>query len=296
MSKDHTHSGNKEDKTSITTMIHDTKRQMLEGKLVLVGDDGIPVKSLNVDGQASSMDHFPCMSNMFGTPNTTTKVATASTSYTPSNNAQDGSVNVIKSDKLNDTWSRSYANLLNCEQSKKVANFRTLTAPSGNAADVAISLESVLEVKDRFENSVYGFFSWQKKFVSSSSKLFMESMLDNGSWLIRNVPFILQKWSPLANVSKEDLKSVTVWLKLHDVPITTFTENELSVIATKLGNLLMLDTYTASMYIESRGRFSFMRSMIDLHVDVEFIDFLVVAMPKIHGNGYLFHFIRVEYH
>ncbi|GJU83326.1 hypothetical protein Tco_1285691 [Tanacetum coccineum] len=132
MSKDHTHSGNKEDKTSITTMIHDTKRQMLEGKLVLLGDDG--------------------------TPNTTTKEATVGTSYTPSNNRENGLVNVIKSDKLNDMRLVSYANLLNCEQSKKVANFRTLTAPSGNAADVAISLESVLEVKDRFENSVYGFF------------------------------------------------------------------------------------------------------------------------------------------
>ncbi|GJY95863.1 hypothetical protein Tco_0512224 [Tanacetum coccineum] len=126
---DHTVSSNKEGTSSLAVNIHDIERQIIKGKLVLVGDYGIPLKPLNADGQATSMDHFPCMSNMFGTPNTTTKVATASTSYTPSNNAQDGSVNVIKSDKLNDTWSRSYANRLNGEPSKKVANFRIVIDP-----------------------------------------------------------------------------------------------------------------------------------------------------------------------
>ncbi|GKB09536.1 hypothetical protein Tco_0837848 [Tanacetum coccineum] len=68
MSNNDTVSGNNVDTSSIAAKIHDMERQMLEGKLVLVGDDGIPVKSLNVDGQASSMDPFTCLSNTFGTP------------------------------------------------------------------------------------------------------------------------------------------------------------------------------------------------------------------------------------
>ena len=72
----------------------------------------------------------------------------------------------------------------------------------------------------------------------------MESMLKSGPWLIRNVPLILRKWSPMANISKEDLKSVPIWVKLHGVLITAFTEDGLSAIATKLGTPLMLDTYT----------------------------------------------------
>ena len=56
----------------------------------------------------------------------------------------------------------------------------------------------------------------------------MESILVYGPWMIRNVPLILHKWSPVANVSH-------VWVKLHDVCITTFTEDVLSAIATKLG-------------------------------------------------------------
>ncbi|GJY55070.1 hypothetical protein Tco_0446734 [Tanacetum coccineum] len=50
----------------------------------------------------------------------------------------------------------------------------------------------------------------------------------------------------LPYVSKEDLKSVPVEVRLHDVPTTTFMEDGLSTVVTKLGTPLMLDTYTAS--------------------------------------------------
>nr|GEZ45433.1 hypothetical protein [Tanacetum cinerariifolium] len=166
------------------------------------------------------MDPFPCFSDTFGTPNTSAKVATTSTSDTPTTNG------------------------------KKVANFRTLIAPASNEADVVISLESILEVKERFEKSVYGFF------------LSGESMLDNRPWLIRNMPLVLRKWSPLVNVAKEDMNSVPFWVKFYDAPVTAFTEDGLSVIATKLGTLLMLDTYTTSMCMELWGLSSFARAMI----------------------------------
>ncbi|GJZ02256.1 hypothetical protein Tco_0520217 [Tanacetum coccineum] len=50
---------------------------------------------------ATALDPFPCLSGMFGTYNTTKKVATAGTCDTPSNNEEDGLVHVSKSDKLN---------------------------------------------------------------------------------------------------------------------------------------------------------------------------------------------------
>nr|GEY29682.1 hypothetical protein [Tanacetum cinerariifolium] len=75
----------------------------------------------------------------------------------------------------------------------------------------------------------------------------MESMLENRPWLILNVPLIIRMWSPLVNVSKEDLKSVPSWVKLHDVPMKTFIEDGLSSIAIKHGSPLMLDINTASM-------------------------------------------------
>ena len=86
-------------------------------------------------------------------------------------------------------------------------------------------------------------------------------MLESGPWLV--CILILFKWSHMVNVSKDYLKSVPVWVELHAVPITTFTKDGLSDIATKLSTPLMLDTYTTSMCIESWGQSSFARAMID---------------------------------
>ncbi|GKC83305.1 putative reverse transcriptase domain-containing protein, partial [Tanacetum coccineum] len=242
-SNDDTVSGNKEDTSYIVAKIHDIERQMLEGDLI----------PLHVDGQATTMDLFPCLSG-----------------------TEDGSANVIKSDKLKGMGFGSYANRLNGEPSKEVANFRTLIASAGIGDDVAISMLSFLKVNECFKNSVYGLFFLHKRVMYPAVGNYVKN-----TWsrfvIIRNVPLILRKWSPSANLSKEDFKSVPVWVKLHDVHITTFTEDGSSVIATKLGTPLKLDTYTASMCRESWGRSSFARAMTDLHVDVELKDTLVVG-------------------
>ncbi|GKD17048.1 copia-type polyprotein [Tanacetum coccineum] len=76
----------------------------------------------------------------------------------------------------------------------------------------------------------------------------MESMLENRPWLILNVPLIIRMWSPLVNVSKEDLKNVPSWVKLYDVPMKIFMEDGLSSIATKLVShrLRVVQTTTAT--------------------------------------------------
>ncbi|GJS40288.1 zinc finger, CCHC-type containing protein [Tanacetum coccineum] len=120
----------------------------------------------------------------------------------------------------------SYAKLLTSEPSRKSVNFGTLIALARNGVDVAISLESVRAISERFADTVYGFFSGKqmvyllvdhyvkntcnkyglvKQMLNSSNGLFlfkfsskdgMDSMLDNGHWFIRNTPFILKKWNP----------------------------------------------------------------------------------------------------
>ncbi|GKB39754.1 putative reverse transcriptase domain-containing protein, partial [Tanacetum coccineum] len=82
------------------------------------------------------------------------------------------------------------------------------------------------------------------------------------------------------------LRMARVWVKLHGVPITAFNEDGLSVIATKLGTPLMLDSYIADMCMQSWGRSSYARAMIELRANVELKDNIVAAMPKITREGY----------
>ncbi|GJV17660.1 ARID DNA-binding domain-containing protein [Tanacetum coccineum] len=54
-------------------------------------------------------------------------------------------------------------------------------------------------------------------------------------------------------VNAEDVGNVPVWVKLHGVPMTTFSDDGLSAIATKLGTPLMIDSYTSDMFMQSWG-------------------------------------------
>ncbi|GKC57335.1 putative reverse transcriptase domain-containing protein [Tanacetum coccineum] len=114
-----------------------------------------------------------------------------------------------------------------------------------------------------------------------SSKDSLDAMLDNGPWFIHNNPLILNKWDPNVNLLKKDVGSILVWVKLHGVPMTAFSEDGLSVIAINIGTPLVRNSYTSDMCMQSWGRSSYARAMIDLRADEESKDSIMVAMPKL---------------
>ncbi|GKD34002.1 retrotransposon protein, putative, ty1-copia subclass [Tanacetum coccineum] len=94
---------------------------------------------------------------------------------------------------------------------------------------------------------------------------------------------------------KEDVGSILVWVKLYVVPVMAFSKDGLSAIATKLDTPLMLDSYTSYMCLQSWGRSSYARAMIELQADVELKDTIVVAMSNLNGEGFYTCTVRVEY-
>ncbi|GKC24141.1 putative reverse transcriptase domain-containing protein [Tanacetum coccineum] len=161
------------------------------------------------------------------------------------------------------------------KKAMKTVNIRTLFTSRGNGIDVVVPVESIRAISERFVNTAYGFF-------------FLRKMV-HGLF-----PLILQKWSPDVDLLKEDDENVPVWVKLHGVPVTAFSEDGLSAITTKLGTLLMLDSYTSDMCLQSWGMSSYARAMIEVRADVELKDTIMVDMPKIMGEGYYTCTIHVE--
>ncbi|GKB68838.1 putative reverse transcriptase domain-containing protein [Tanacetum coccineum] len=218
----------------------------------------------------------------------------------------------------------SYANITGKPSRKKV-NVRTLFTPKGNGIYVVVLVDSIRAISERFANTAYGFFlgkkvayhvvanyvmnTWGKyglvrSMFSSSTRLFsfqfsaidgLDAMFENDSWFIQNNPLILKKWHPNENLLKEDVSTVPVWVKLHSVPVMAFSEDGLSAIATKLGTPLMLNSYTSDMCMQSWGRSSYARVMIELRVDVELKDNIIMAMPKITREGHYTCNVSVEY-
>ncbi|GKB98611.1 ribonuclease H-like domain, reverse transcriptase, RNA-dependent DNA polymerase, partial [Tanacetum coccineum] len=112
----------------------------------------------------------------------------------------------------------------------------------------------------------------------------VDDVLENGPWMIQQVPIILNTWSPSTSLTKETHSSVPIWVKMHDVPMAAFTDDGLSFIASKTRNPLMLDSYTSTMCNESWGRSSYARAMIEVHANVE-----------LEGNGYTCETVTGEY-
>ncbi|XP_021990883.1 uncharacterized protein LOC110887614 [Helianthus annuus] len=119
--------------------------------------------------------------------------------------------------------------------------------------------------------------------------------MEDGPWTIRNVPVILNEWSPNVTMEKQDIKTVPVWIKMHDIPLTAFTEDGLSLLASKIGNPKMLDSYTATMCAESWGRSSFARALVEIHADKELKKSITVAIPSLDGNSHAKVEVKIDY-
>ncbi|GJV49232.1 kinase-like domain, phloem protein 2-like protein [Tanacetum coccineum] len=174
----------------------------------------------------------------------------------------------------------SYDNVTSKPSGKKV-NVLTLFTPGGNRIDVLVPVDFIRAISEQFANTAYGFFLGK-----------------NVAYLVvanYNNPLILKKWHPDENLLKEDVSTIPVWVKLHGVPVTAFSEDGLSAIATKLGTPLLFNSYTSDMCMQSWGWSSYARVMIELRADVELKDNIVVAMPRITREGHYTCNVHVEY-
>nr|GEX52137.1 copia protein [Tanacetum cinerariifolium] len=181
--------------------------------------------------------------------------------------------------------------------SKSKANFQSLSSENFcEGANFSIPRNVVETVSTRFANTLYGYSlgkciafpvveyyvrnNWGKfgltRIMMNSKGFFffqfntskgLEDVLENRPWMIQNSPIILKKWTMNTCLCKEELTRIPVWVKIHDVHIQVFSEDGLSIIASQIGKPIMLDSYTSSMCIESWGRSSFYRCMIEINAN-----------------------------
>ncbi|XP_035840393.1 uncharacterized protein LOC118487561 [Helianthus annuus] len=218
----------------------------------------------------------------------------------------------------------SYADSIGVSSSRKV-NFRSLASPVAHeGCDVVLPKESVRVVKDKLANTLYGYFlgdrvaypvvdyfvrnNWKKfglqKSMMNASGFFcfkfadetgMMNAMKEAPWIIRSQPLFLNVWSPSLKLEKKEVKTVQVWVKIHEVPLAAYTEDGLSMIATAIGNPMVLDTYTTSMCLDSWGRSSFARALVEISADNEFKEEIVIAVPDLEGDGFVKEKVYVEY-
>ncbi|GJX97545.1 cytokinin dehydrogenase 3-like protein [Tanacetum coccineum] len=153
---------------------------------------------------------------------------------------------------------------------------KPVTTTAGNAPAIS----------ERFANTTYCFFLGKKVAYPVVANYVRNTWGKYG--LVRSMFSSSTELFSFQFSSMDGLDAMleNVWVKLHGVPVTAFSEDGLNAIATKLGTPLMLDSYTSDMCMESWGRSSYARVMVELKADVELKDNIVVAMPKITREGH----------
>nr|GEV58111.1 hypothetical protein [Tanacetum cinerariifolium] len=107
----------------------------------------------------------------------------------------------------------------------------------------------------------------------------LEHVLEQGHWLIRNTPIILNKWTPNITLSKDEVSKVSIWVKMHKVPIVAYSKDGLSLITTQIGTPIIKDAFTSSMCVDSWGRIGFVRALIEVSADKELKHEVTMVVP-----------------
>ncbi|GJW44383.1 hypothetical protein Tco_0073182 [Tanacetum coccineum] len=190
-------------------------------------------------------------------------------------------------------------------------------------SDCVLSKSVAAVVKCRYENTLVGYFvgkniafplvqnyvknTWAKFRLQNLIKTYdgvflfkfdskegLERVLQRGPWMIRNSPILLSKWSSKLSLKKGEVNKVPMWVKLFNVPLA-YSGDGLSLISTQIGKPIMLDAFTSSMCVNSWGRISFARALIEISAESALKHEVVMAIENEEDDGYTREVIRVEY-
>ncbi|GJW35917.1 putative reverse transcriptase domain-containing protein [Tanacetum coccineum] len=109
--------------------------------------------------------------------------------------------------------------------------------------DCVLPKIAAAKVMRRYENSIVGFF------VGKDPSFPVVQQYVSNTW--RKFGF-------------EKITMNDEGVKLYNVPVLAYSEDGLSLIATQIGKPIMLDAFTSFMCVESWGRISFARALIEI--------------------------------
>ncbi|GJZ07411.1 zinc knuckle CX2CX4HX4C containing protein [Tanacetum coccineum] len=175
---------------------------------------------------------------------------------------------------------------------KPKSNFRSLSSDNlFEGVNISIPRKIVKTVSSRLANTLYGYFIG-KRIAFPVVEYFVRT--GGKPWMICKSPIILKKWNISTGLCMDELTRIPMWVKIRDVPIQAFTEDGLSIIASKFGKPIMLDSYTSSMCIESWGRSGFARCLIEINAEDVLQDSLNIGIPC-EGDGFSIETVSIEY-
>ncbi|KAJ9535363.1 hypothetical protein OSB04_un001525 [Centaurea solstitialis] len=120
-------------------------------------------------------------------------------------------------------------------------------------------------------------------------------VLENGPWMINNVPFFVKKWEVGCTLGKPELKSLPLWVNLFGVPLEIWNVKGLGELASGIGIPLTLDRATEERCIKQTGRVGFARVLVEVMAEKSISDYVIGVIPFLDGSGEKEIKVKAEY-
>ncbi|GJY35034.1 zinc knuckle CX2CX4HX4C containing protein [Tanacetum coccineum] len=111
----------------------------------------------------------------------------------------------------------------------------------------------------------------------------MNFVLENRPWLIEGKPLFIQKWEAGLCMEKPEPTRVPIWVRIMNVPLEAWNYNGISMLASSIGNLIIMDRSTASMCEKAYSRASFARVLIEVDATKELLDSIEICYTQPHS-------------
>ena len=89
-----------------------------------------------------------------------------------------------------------------------------------------------------------------------------EAILRKGPWFIGGNFLSIRPWEPDFRPAMANISSVAVWIRLNELPIEYYNAEALHQIGKSVGNVLRVDTHTAT---KTKGKFARLCVQIDVN-------------------------------
>ncbi|KAL4576054.1 hypothetical protein LXL04_012142 [Taraxacum kok-saghyz] len=132
-------------------------------------------------------------------------------------------------------------------------------------------------------------------FFRFSSEQGVKGVLEGGPWLVFDNPIIIRRWAPGLNMSKAQHNVVPVWVKIFNVPLEYWNNTGINHIAWEIGKPLEADSWTANMCNSHWGRPAFMRILMEMSAEKDWLKELNVFSRDIMTGERIQAKCKIEY-
>ncbi|GKA31463.1 zinc knuckle CX2CX4HX4C containing protein [Tanacetum coccineum] len=109
----------------------------------------------------------------------------------------------------------------------------------------------------------------------------MNSVIENGPWMVENKPLFVRKWEPGLCMSKLDTSKVPLWVKIYDIPLEAWNVDGISRIASRIGVPIIMDKITTSICEKPFGRALYAKVLVEVDAAKGLIDTVEICYKSL---------------